>query len=108
MKFCIPHWEKLKNGIKQRGLWHLVPTNGKEAAEKLEAGQPDPLMDAHNRVMMAAIRDGGPYILTGDYCPLCELGKAAKAQSEPPDAMIDDWVNGACDDVLYDHQKYSH
>lgn len=87
MKFCQPHWDALRTAIESRGLGHLIAANGRDAAARLvaelkgnaEVDDFDPLMSAHNMIVShAAI--GGPYIMFGDYCPVCEFCKHV----EPP------------------------
>lgn len=80
MKFCASHWDMLRTAIDDNGLGHLVSGSGKEAGHKLEgqlSGEPeaetfDPLMNANFGIWNNAIKAGGPYLIFGDYCPICE------------------------------------
>ena len=47
----------------------------------------DPLMAAHNMISGRAIECGGIYLLTGDYCPLCELATATSSSCFGLDGM---------------------
>lgn len=102
MRMCTGHWTKLRKAIDDRGLTHLVPNSGEEAVKLVAKGNLDPLMDAHMRIAKAAVRDGGTYLLKGDYCPLCELDKVGEKSEDKP--MSDNWINGCCDDVLNDNK----
>lgn len=68
MKFCQPHWDKLKAAIAERGLSHLIAKSGQEAMAReiraLENKQEgprdyDPLMSAHWQIAENALRCGG-------------------------------------------------
>ena len=93
IKFCIPHWDALRDEIEnKRGLAQLVSRSGKEAVARItdpaspernplgETG--DPLMDAHNMILGNAMKflseAGAPpmWIFTAnedgsEKCPLC-------------------------------------
>lgn len=98
MKFCMPHWNALREEIEQkRGLQQLVSRSGNELAQRATEpgsghnplGQTgDPLMDAHNLILgktMELLSDNGhnpifiladapagaPGAHDGHYCPLC-------------------------------------
>jgi len=98
MKFCQPHWNELRQAIKSHGVWDLVATSGEEAmsqvVDELKGVEKtleryDPLMAAHNMITGRAIQCGGLYLLTGDYCPLCELAKHTRPE------VARDWITGA-------------
>lgn len=37
MRMCEHHWDLLKEGVKNRRMWHFVPTSGEEATERMKA-----------------------------------------------------------------------
>ncbi len=116
MQFCQPCYDKLREAIKARGLWPLVGNPetlkeriGQEIAQT-QGGPPpdekrtfDPLYAAVMAIYTHALNVGGLYLMTGDYCPTCEVDKHA-----PPDAAIPEgytkhseaWIGGCCDAQL--------
>lgn len=98
MKFCQPHWERLKGEIKSHGVVDFIAKDGAEAlsqvvgqlkGEQQTKRNYDPLMAAHWMIVNRALECGGLYLMTGDYCPLCEVKKHGKAPN------IDElWVKG--------------
>jgi len=103
MRMCTEHWEQCQQAIKDRGLWHLVAESGDEAAKLLIAQVEgsatkrdyDPLMDLNTMINSNAIQCGGLYLLSGDYCPLCEAIKHTEN-----DEIDEEWINGASDAIL--------
>ena len=108
MKMCPHHWDKLRTGVQDRGMFHLVHKSGEALVESLKEelnGQKkienyDPLMDANMMIMGRAIQDGGPYLLGvdergEDYCPLCEVNKHGEGK-----VTADDWIKGCLDSIL--------
>ena len=103
MKFCIPHWDLLKDKIKEIGLYDLVPTSGKEAVEKTIKSMEnpslenfDPLMTAHNMILGNAMEIAGLEVLVDneggtERCPLCFL-------------KADNWIEFAARDtkIMYE------
>lgn len=98
MKFCQPHWDRLREEIDANGLSGFVARDGEQAAQQLadeaqgindQDAAPDPLMRAHWMILDRAIKQGGPYILTGDYCPLCELEKHTEEKAAS-------WIIACC------------
>lgn len=95
MNWCQPHWDLLKQGIKDRGLWKFVP-EAKEAHENivevLEGGEEafDPLMGAWARINMTMAESPA---LRGRImqCPLCVLLEDGR-----PD-LVRNWVDGCLD-----------
>lgn len=73
MKICAPHWEKLREAIKSRGLWPLVARNGQEAMQRtvdeLEGTEDkatyDPLMNCVWMIYGKATEFGGLYLIHG-------------------------------------------
>lgn len=100
MKFCQDHWNNLREAISARGLDHLVARSGEEAIQRAEQeinntatdANYDPLMSAHWMIMGNALQGSGLYLMTGDYCPLCEVNKYGGSDQE--------WIDGATDAVL--------
>ena len=125
MKFCQPHWEKLREAIRVRGLYGLVAKSGEEAMARTvaeletasagEAQRPstfDPLMGAHwaivnnvgDRVgiltLMAPNEDGS------ERCPLCYIQtEHDKACHDPSCGSFDRWVEYAADGALAEATK---
>ena len=113
MKFCQPHWQSLRDAIAARGLNHLIAKDGKEAVERMvkevkgedKALDFDPLMSAHWAICGNAIRCGGLYLMSGDYCPLCELNKHAPSEMRTEGVTPSDaWIEKAADGAL-EHAK---
>ena len=69
---CQKHWDELRKAIKEKGMEHLVSKDAKKAVDRLKkqlGKQPvinDPLMEAHNAIVSAAIKQGGVYLLGED------------------------------------------
>lgn len=101
MKFCIPHWEQLKQAVKDRGMYHLVHSSGQAAMDALarvadgisDEKDFDPLMAATMRIYGQFAREAGWEKLDADICPLCEIAETM------PD-MPDNWIDGCCDEML--------
>ena len=83
MHICQDHWHELKSAIRQRGLWGLVPrgedghiaTNPRlqNSGEPSEPPNLDPLSMAASLISSQALMAFGDYLLTRQYCPLCEV-----------------------------------
>ena len=119
MKFCTAHWEALKEGVRSRGMWHLVAQSGEDAAanmaQELQGGEEvfDPLMGAHwriaNRVLQNLAKSQGPEAALGavgdpDFCPLCAVQQSYESYGEahrPPAALdAQGWVDTTLDSAL--------
>lgn len=112
MKFCQSHWTQMKDSIKDAGLYHLVGKSGADAIKTLKADLTgtatnetfDPLLALHNEILarfMEPLKDGGMYLFTGDYCPLCELDRL-----NPGRNLADNWVKyGTADLKRYCEEK---
>ena len=112
MRFCQRHWDALRAAVRARGLDHLVGKSGREALERARdelAGTAtdatyDPLLAAHNMILGRALEGGGLYLLTGDYCPVCEA--VAHKDDSPNGAALtveqaeSYWIDGPADAVL--------
>lgn len=107
MRFCQSHWDALRAAIDARGLSHLVARSGKEACERLVAESKgeatdatwDPLMAAHNMIVSRVLELGGPYIFTGDYCPVCEAIRG-HAKHMTREQVEKHYTDGPADAVL--------
>ena len=49
-------------------------------------------MAAHNMIVGRALELGGLYLMTGDYCPVCEAMKHGQPETH--------WIDGPSDAVL--------
>ena len=75
MKFCSVHWNKLCEGVNLRGLGHLVTHKEEESIDVDNVPKTknyDPLINLHWSISLHAVQMGGLYLLSGDYCPVCE------------------------------------
>ena len=107
MKMCLPHWEALRQGVKDRGMWPLVASSGKEAVDMIskqlrgeETGF-DPLMSANWAISGRALEMGGLYLMAqkedgSEYCPLCE--------ADVHGGHAQEWITG-CLDAQLEHAR---
>lgn len=78
MQMCEPHWNDLRAEVDRVGLCKFVAKSGEEIGKKLEheikTGEKvfDPLMSAFLAIVSNAVQMGGMYMLSGDFCPICE------------------------------------
>lgn len=103
MKMCDKHWPMLRKAIEDEGLGKFIGNSDSVRAEveAAAAGEPledskgfDPLFRANSMIMSAAVKNGGLYLLTGDYCPICEAikhtsGTPREGETEPAG---EEWV----------------
>ena len=106
MRMCMPHWNALKAAISLRGLDSLVAKDGKEVVKRMISDKFEPLMFAHNMIIMRCIDEIGLHLLTpkddsSDYCPLCAIKHDPEKCCEPNCT----WIEGASDAVLIEAQK---
>lgn len=121
MKFCQPHWEKLRAAIDERGLTHLVAHGGEQAARNLVAETRDgpsiqtfdPLMAAHNAIWFHAMQTPVGMALMfanedgSQRCPICfPRDEHAKGCPGPPECAItpasfESWIDLAADDAKH-------
>lgn len=108
MQICQDHWSKLKDAIRERGLYSFVAKSGEAAAEEIKAQlertvdetKPyDPLMSANWGIVTHAI-EIEPSLTFSDCCPLCELDKVTNYVGSG------NWINGCTDDILADFRKH--
>ncbi len=81
---CQPHWDKLRDAIKLRGLDDMIAKDGMQAAQQLAEGRPDPLLAAHNAIVGNAAAAAGLAIMSpnddgSERCPICYLKEASFA-----------------------------
>lgn len=115
MRICEKHWQMLRDGIASRGLQGLVSTSGDDLGSRIEraisgeatvAGAYDPLFSVSMTINRAALETGGLYLLSGDYCPICEamkgLANVPLENGDIPGAewVENDWINGPLDAEL--------
>lgn len=67
----------------------------------------DPLMEAHLMISGRAIQMGGLYLMSGDYCPICEVMTHMDGKPRDPTGRIwrapeieRAWIDGPADAVL--------
>jgi hypothetical protein len=118
VKFCQPHWEKLRQAIKDRGLWSFVATSGENAAAKLvastnqgtRASNFDPLMSAHNAIV-ANVMDNTPVGMAlfspnedgSERCPICFVQADHDANCTLTGCVpFETWIDRAADDARDD------
>lgn len=107
MQFCMPHWERLKDAVRDRGMYHLVAKSGEEAHEaavKQVQGDDssehwDPLASATWMIYGRFTEEVGLDAMVGDKCPLCECREGFKAAQgiENGDQI---WIDGCTDSLL--------
>lgn len=109
MRFCQDHWNKLKDAVKCQGMWGMVATSGEEACDRTvsqiedgpQPGNFDPLMEIHWMIAGRVIEQNGAYLLTGDYCPMCEAGK----HCDECRAIVETWPESAAKHVKAEYDK---
>ena len=129
MQFCQPHWDSLRQAIKDKGLGVLVSETGEEAVTKAArqaAGEDtvdtfDPLMFAHNIIFSNVLENASQSVgyLMGDgpedpveghegrtwpRCPICYLNLAHEISCggcDLPQETGYDWmIDRSSDDAL--------
>lgn len=93
MKICQAHWDRLLEGINDRGMGHLIKdaqTNFDNAVDELEGGRGindptkfDPLQSAAWHIMSVGIQNLGMRGMVEDICPLCEARKDFDLHNTP-------------------------
>ncbi len=105
LKMCEKHWEKCKEKVKSKGLWHLVSDDVEELTDKLANTENkrayDPLFNLTFMIVAHAIECGGDYLMSNEddeeeefFCPLCEAVKKTERED-----MDDNWIDGAMKEV---------
>lgn len=102
-QMCQPHWEKLKDAIKARGLYRFTAADGATLVEQVT--RPDarasfePLMGAHLAILQNALAVNLSAVL-GEGCPLCFLIENCACGKPDCRAKLEDWPNRAAEDQL--------
>lgn len=99
MNWCKPHWDRLREIIKDKGLDKFGAQNAEEAhanmKSQIEGGEEpfDPLMGSWTRINCRMLESPGcnGRILE---CPLCIL----VVDGQPN--LVEDWLQGVTDDAL--------
>jgi hypothetical protein len=102
MQICSDHFHELKNAIRQRGLWELVTPDGfistKSAKNEIDTEMSvsvfDPLVATSLMISEQALRAFGSYLLTSNFCPLCEV------EGNLGNGMALEWIAVDTDAVL--------
>lgn len=115
MRFCMPHWNALREAIEKRGLTSLISESGAQAAAKFareaDTGKStvdtyDPLMGAHWAIINNLVTSYGPGIFLIDGCPMCHANEMHEKYCTTPNCPIDKvkgydkWIDNAADDQL--------
>jgi hypothetical protein len=101
MQFCKEHWDDLRAEIAKKGLDHLVAKSTEELNQRLlEEGTAaaDPLLMAHQMIILAVVEDAGPAVMETDSCPLCMVKQDAGQE------LVTDWLDG-CTTAVYNVYK---
>jgi hypothetical protein len=104
MNWCKPHWDQLRQAIKDKGLDKFGAQTGeaaaKQMADELEGREHafDPLMASWNHLnayMAESLkRQGRGMELLQLRCPMCILVEDGQPE------LVDRWINGCTDDAL--------
>jgi len=121
MRFCQPHWNKLRAEIERVGLGKFVSADGHEAIaktvasiERADLGDPprqsefDPLLNAHWAIVSNVMGVVGFAIMVqnddgSDRCPLCFITADHLANCTMPDCKIrdyDHWIGRVAEDQV--------
>lgn len=93
MNWCQPHYDKLKDAARTRGLWEFVGNGSDDAAAAFQGKRFDPLLSswmAINQYMLQSPGVRGRLLM----CPCCIL----EVDGQPE--LVDKWINGATDDAV--------
>lgn len=114
MQMCEDHWKKLFDGIKERGLGHLVSKNQEEAEARITLRNVtgmspecyDPLISASMSIYENAISIMGIRVAQLDengkhLCPICESAKSCCDRPSHRKQQEDWWLTNACDEQLH-------
>lgn len=116
VKFCQSHWDKLRQGITDRGLWQFVATSGEgvfaklvaESEKGLETSNFDPLMYA-SMALVSSVMSGTPVGLElmvdnadgSPRCPICYVQKEHdKNCTDTGCEPYETWIGLAADAAL--------
>lgn len=118
MRFCMTHWQALRDGVEARGMSHLVAKSGEEAHAALtrqaqgdeEPADWDPLMQSYLALTRAVLEQAGLQALAEDFCPMCAVQESyedACKLPELPDTRIvpaQTWID-SCLDAAQQHAR---
>ena len=105
MKMCKPHWDRLQDALKVRGLERFIANSSEELKARLDAQETlgmsagfEPLWAAHLAILSNALDMAGLYLMGAkedgsEYCPICE----SEAHNGPG---ADWWFDHAADEQL--------
>ena len=92
MKFCQTHWDKLKEAIREAGIYGFAASSSDQIAAKMvkeiDAGASkstfDPLMNGYLAILSNALDAAGLQVMGpnedgSDRCPLCFMNEAHRA-----------------------------
>lgn len=113
MKFCQPHWDKLKTALVERGLEPLMVKTSEAMHRRMQvelrgdahpADMFEPLMGAHNAILANALSAGGLALMApkddgSDWCPICFLKTCECGDPACPE-RFESWVEKAADEQL--------
>lgn len=126
MKLCTPHWEKLKEAIRARGLWQFVATKGEQVAAKVQAEVErgpgastfEPLLAANMAIFSNALGLAGMSLMANEEdgserCPICFLQRwhdSECKESGCPTAVggsksFENWIDAAASDQLAEAKR---
>lgn len=117
MKFCQSHWDQLRNGLKDRGMFHLVAKSGQELFNRFKKEEnnqttvPDPLMEAHNMIIQRSLQYMPHIIMNnehdpeGHFCALCEAVKYMPLHPETKLPCDQSWIITLLDYLKTEYTK---
>lgn len=112
MQMCLDHWIMLRKAINDLGLSNLVASNGDQIARnfasELEHGITidnfDPLMYAHNAIILNALEALGTVFIKQGNCPICSFNKSHTQTCKDPNCIYKDgsdiWIEYASNEAL--------
>lgn len=130
MQFCKKHWDDLRQGIIDRGMYHLVSQGEDKLVDRVQReseGQmiiPDPLFMAHNMIVERSVKTLGVYVLMSKdstankgltdengiaegnhYCPLCEAREHLPNHPQTNLPCDESWISTLLDYLKIEYEK---
>lgn len=123
MKFCAPHWQKMRDAVRERDMERFIARSPEAAMRRLHdemtgTAAPDdfdPLMWMNNILWSKLLELGGINLMMpnedgSDRCPLCFMNEAHKAACEVPDCTYThdiaiDWAANAAKAYVDEHLR---
>jgi len=118
MNICQRHWEDLRKKVDERGMSHLVSSNGEEAMARTLAqlnnedtsDDWDPLMAAFFAIGQWALNRMGLAVLQPGFCPLCQVQRSFEnvkllPEFDPEQHKDAEWWMNNCMDAMLDHAR---